>query len=174
MPKIILRVGWVLSVAEIRVLLITNRLMPTLPKNTGQHTMANEDLFLDTSGLLCLFDVTDLRRQKANEYFRQAKSLLTTNYVLAEFVPLTHVRGLKRENALNFSNTLILLPRLKLVWVDERLHLEAMALLARRLDKTYSLCDAVSFVAMRERACLSALTTDKHFEQEGFIRLLGN
>lgn len=39
-------------------------------------------------------------------------------------------------------------------------------------DETYSLCDAVSFVLMRQRGISDALTTDRHFEQEGFIRLL--
>ena len=39
-------------------------------------------------------------------------------------------------------------------------------------DKTYSLCDAVSFVLMRGRGMTDALTTDRHFEQEGFRRLL--
>jgi len=45
-------------------------------------------------------------------------------------------------------------------------------MLLDRLDKTYSLCDAVSFVLMRERELTEALTTDRHFEQEGFVRLL--
>jgi uncharacterized protein len=47
-----------------------------------------------------------------------------------------------------------------------------MQLLVARQDKTYSLCDAVSFVLMRQRSITEALTTDRHFEQEGFIRLL--
>jgi len=47
-----------------------------------------------------------------------------------------------------------------------------MDLLHNRLDKSYSLCDAVSFILMRERQINKALTTDKHFAQEGFIRLL--
>jgi len=38
--------------------------------------------------------------------------------------------------------------------------------------KTYSLCDAVSFILMSERRMTNALTTDKHFEQENFVRLL--
>ncbi|MEH2312972.1 MAG: hypothetical protein V7K35_16570 [Nostoc sp.] len=38
--------------------------------------------------------------------------------------------------------------------------------------KTYLLCDAVSFVLMRRQGIMEALTTDKHFEQEGFTRLL--
>jgi len=132
----------------------------------------NEPLFLDTSGLMCLFDENEFRHEQANEHFKKAKFLLTTNYVLAEFVPLAHVRKLNRENALNFLKTLILLPRLELVWVDDNLHNQAMTLLENRLDKTYSLCDAVSFILMGERRMTNALTTDKHFEQENFVRLL--
>jgi predicted nucleic acid-binding protein len=45
-------------------------------------------------------------------------------------------------------------------------------LLEERPDKDYSLCDAVSFVLMRQYNLADALTTDKHFEQEGFTRLL--
>ena len=41
-----------------------------------------------------------------------------------------------------------------------------------RFDKNYSLCDAVSFILMRRRGLYEALTTDHHFEQEGFRRLL--
>jgi predicted nucleic acid-binding protein len=47
-----------------------------------------------------------------------------------------------------------------------------MDLLNARMDKDYSLCDAVSFLVMRERGITAALTTDHHFEQEGFVRLL--
>jgi predicted nucleic acid-binding protein len=47
-----------------------------------------------------------------------------------------------------------------------------MALLDRRSDMGYSLADAVAFALMRERSIADALTTDKHFEQEGFRRLL--
>jgi predicted nucleic acid-binding protein len=59
-----------------------------------------------------------------------------------------------------------------MVWVDEELHRGALALLMAGVDKTYSLCDAVSFILMRQRRITEALTTDHHFEQEGFQRLL--
>lgn len=134
--------------------------------------MTRTELLLDTSGLLSLFDEADTRHQEAAAIFADAKPLVTTNYVLAEFVPLTHVRGLNRAKALNFMRDLVSLPRLQLVWIDEEIHQQAMQLLSQRLDKTYSLCDAVSFVLMRERGINEALTTDKHFIQEGFIRLL--
>ena len=54
----------------------------------------------------------------------------------------------------------------------EALHRDAMALLIARPDKTYSLCDGVRFVLMRQRHVTEALTTDRHCEQEGFQRLL--
>jgi predicted nucleic acid-binding protein len=47
-----------------------------------------------------------------------------------------------------------------------------MSLLQSRLDKDWSLCDAVSFVLMQQRGVTEALTTDHHFEQAGFVRLL--
>lgn len=63
-------------------------------------------------------------------------------------------------------------PDIETVWIDESLNREAVELLIARPDKSYSLCDAVSFVLMRQRGITKALTTDRHFEQEGFVRLL--
>jgi uncharacterized protein len=63
-------------------------------------------------------------------------------------------------------------PHVQMLWVDEPLHRAALAFLRARLDKAYSLCDAVSFLLMQHRKITDALTTDRHFEQEGFVRLL--
>lgn len=134
--------------------------------------MANDWLFLDTSGLLCIHDQNDFRHAEAVKFFTASKSLLTTNYVLAEFVPLSNARGKNRRETLAFINDILRVPRLELIWIDENLHKQAMELLDKRLDKNYSLCDAVSFVVMREREISESLTTDRHFEQEGFIKLL--
>jgi predicted nucleic acid-binding protein len=59
-----------------------------------------------------------------------------------------------------------------MTWVDETLHRDALAFLQTRPDKSYSLCDAVSFLVMRDSNIREALTTDKHFVQEGFVKLL--
>lgn len=53
--------------------------------------------------------------------------------------------------ALTFIVDLVGNPDIETVWVDVALHQEAMDLLLARQDKTYSLCDAVSFVVMRQR-----------------------
>lgn len=131
-------------------------------------------MLLDTSGLLSYFDQADARHAEAEELFDAADRPLTHSYVLAEFLPLCNSRRLNRAAYLAFAAELLDSPVIELVWVDEALHRAAFALVLARQDKTYSLCDAVSFVLMRERGISEALTTDKHFEQEGFLRLLAS
>ncbi len=41
-----------------------------------------------------------------------------------------------------------------------------------RQAKEWSLVDCASFVFMGQRGILEALTTDHHFEQAGYVRLL--
>ena len=129
-------------------------------------------MLLDTSGLLCLLHRVEPFHEDALASYRNARTRLTHSYVLAEFVALAQVRGLPRTTTLAFMSDLLESPDIETQWVDEPLHRAALALLQERPDKTYSLCDAVSFVLMRRHDITEALTTDRHFEQEGFRRLL--
>jgi predicted nucleic acid-binding protein len=108
----------------------------------------------------------------AGERYRKSTIRLTHSYVLAELVPLCTVRGFPRPAVLTYLKELVTDPSIELVWVDPPLHADALELHTRRPDKDYSLCDAVSFVLMRRYNLTDALTTDRHFEQEGFARLL--
>lgn len=130
-------------------------------------------MLLDTSGLLCLHHRAESFHQEAIQAYQAAHVRLTHGYVLAEFVALAQARRIPRPAALEFVTDLVANPDIETVWAGEVLHGKAMALLQARPDKTYSLCDAVSFVLMRERGVHEALTTDRHFEQEGFRKLLG-
>jgi len=129
-------------------------------------------MLLDTSGLLCCYHAGEPQHADAVTFFNAATARLTHSYVLAEFIALCQARGLNRIRVLDFSADLLDSPHVEVVWVDETLHRSALTLLQERLDKTYTLCDAVSFVLMRERGIAEALTTDHHFEQEGFTRPL--
>ena len=129
-------------------------------------------MLLDTSGLFCYHHRDELQHSDAVSFFNSASSKVTHSYVLAEFVPLCQTRGLPRVESLVFAWDLLSNPDIEFVWVDEKLHRAALSLLQDRLDKTYSLCDAVSFLLMRQYAISDALTTDRHFEQEGSTRLL--
>lgn len=129
-------------------------------------------MLIDTSGFFAVYSEKDKSQVQAKELYEKSWFRLTTNYVLAEYVALSLIRGLPRKEVLAFSQEILFDETIEIVWVDEDLHTKAVELLLERQDKTYSLCDAVSFILMRERGINEALTTDKHFEQEGFIRLL--
>lgn len=129
-------------------------------------------MFLDTSGLFCYHHADELRSDEAQILFEASGGKLTHSYVLAELVALSSARGLPQPKTLAFVKSLLGHPEVEVVWVGAGLNEEAMDLLDARLDKDYSLCDAVSFVLMKQRGLREALTTDHHFEQEGFTRLL--
>ena len=129
-------------------------------------------MFLDTSGLLCLHDSSDALHEDAMHAIHRAGRFLTHNYVLAELVALAYARSLPRRPTLHFFRDLLGNPLVEVLWVDESFHLAGMDMLHRRADKSYSLCDAISFLQMQEHGIVEALTTDRHFEQEGLVRLL--
>jgi predicted nucleic acid-binding protein len=129
-------------------------------------------MLLDTSGLMWLFDRRESRHPNAMTNYDSASHRLSHNYVLAEFVGLAIGRRSPRMEALSFISAIGFSEEIEIIWVDQDLHDRAMALLKQRNDKAWSLCDAVSFVVMKERGIVAALTTDHNFEQAGFIRLL--
>jgi len=129
-------------------------------------------MLLDTSGLLCFHHAAEPQHEEAVTFFHAAPARMTHSYVLAEFVALAMVRRLPRQATLAFVAELQDNPLVRVVYVDESLHREALALLQQRLDKTWTLCDAVSFLLMQQQGIVEALTTDVHFEQAGFVRLL--
>ena len=50
--------------------------------------------------------------------------------------------------------------------------LDGFALYKARPDKGYSLTDCISMQAMKQDGITEILTNDRHFDQEGFTRLL--
>jgi len=129
-------------------------------------------MFVDKSGWLCLYYKDEPEYLEAVGLYKNAKTRITTSYVLPEFVPLAQVRGFPRAQNLAFTQRILDSAEIEIIWIDETLHRQAVALMRERTDKNYSLCDAVSFVVMRTRGITESLTTDKHFRQEGFVRLL--
>lgn len=129
-------------------------------------------MLLDTSGLFAMFDANDQHHQSAFEYFNVANPKFCHNYVALEFISLADARGHSRQQLLMFIGEITAQPDVTFVWVDPLMHGAAISMLMAQLDKRYSLCDAVSFLLMRDRRLREALTTDHHFEQAGFQRLL--
>jgi predicted nucleic acid-binding protein len=56
--------------------------------------------------------------------------------------------------------------------VSNELFQQGWKLYCQRLDKDWGLTDCISFVIMKQEGITEAFTTDKHFTQAGFTRLL--
>jgi predicted nucleic acid-binding protein len=136
-----------------------------------------DDVFVDTAGWAVLFVRTEPQHAQASALFRQWKregrQLITTNYVLAELASLfISPLCVPRLAQFRYIDTIKAAPYVKVVHVDPALDAAGWALLKSRPDKEWSLVDAASFIVMQERGMIEALTTDHHFEQAGFVRLL--
>jgi len=129
-------------------------------------------MFLDTSGIFAIHHQKEKNHEEALALFEAVGPKFTHNLVLAELIPLALVPGARRNETLSFVRVLLNHPEIEVCWVNEALHRSALTLLEARSDKDYSLCDAVSFVLMDLRGVAEALTTDQHFQQAGFLRLL--
>jgi uncharacterized protein len=134
-------------------------------------------LFADTSGWGCLVDPTQPHHTLAVELYRiarrQGRKVSTTNYVIAELVALlSSPLRIPRPSAIAFITALKTSPYVEVIHIDASLDTQAWELLSSREDKDWSLVDCSSFVLMQQQGITEALTTDRHFEQAGFIRLL--
>ena len=130
-------------------------------------------MLIDTSGWFSSIDERDSRHAVAFSFYRSSSRRFTHSYIIAELVALCDKRRFSRSRTLEFVAELFRDPTVTMIWVDETLTKEAYDLLTNRIDKRWSLCDAVSFVIMKKWGISDALTTDHHFEQAGFVRLLG-
>lgn len=134
-------------------------------------------IFVDTSGWGHLVDPSQACHKQAADLYRGARQegsrLVTTNYILTELVALlTSPLRIPRARTIAFIASLKSSPYLDILHVDTTLDAQAWQLLADRPDKLWSLVDCASFVVMRQNRLIEALTTDPHFEQAGFVRLL--
>lgn len=134
-------------------------------------------LFVDTAGWGNLVDRSQPHHAAASAIYRRAKqqrrAIVTSNYVLTERVALlTSPLRRARPQLIAFVNGLKTSPYVQIVHVDATLDTHAWQLLTQRQDTAWSLVDCSSFLLMQQWSIRDSLTTDHHFEQAGFVRLL--
>ena len=136
------------------------------------------DLFVDTAGfaswLIADQRFHDLAARSVVRAKKDRRQLVTTNLVLSELVALfTSPIRLSRPIQINILKTLRHpASGIEIIHVDPSFDDLAWKLWESRPDKEWSLVDCASFAVMSIRELNEALTTDRHFEQAGFIRLL--
>lgn len=129
-------------------------------------------MLLDTSGLFAYLNARDPNHAAARQLLEAASFRLTHNYVLVELIALATARRFDRGVVLHFVEVIVRDPEFNVIWVTPEEHRDGLTLLQSRSDKLYSLCDAISFNLMRRHGLTEALSTDRHFQQEGLVCLL--
>ena len=134
-------------------------------------------MFADTSGWASAADRGQVFHKQSGDLLKQAyragKTIVTTNYVLIELASLlTSPLRIPRHLQIQYLAELRASSRIEIVHVDVSLDTAAWHLWQSRPDKEWSLVDCSSFVVMQQRGLTESLTTDHHFEQAGFVRLL--
>ncbi len=98
---------------------------------------------------------------------------ITTEEVLAEFLTAVSAHGdHTRRLACRLVPEILNDPDIEVVSQSHESFLAGLALYERRPDKQYSLVDCISMNVTRQKDIQEILTNDRHFSQEGFVRLL--
>jgi uncharacterized protein len=133
-------------------------------------------VFVDTSGFYALIVSRDENHTHAHELFtvaaREKRRLVTTNAVVFEIYARLLARARpSREVALRFLDTVAARAYevVRLLKTDEE---QAIALIRSHIDKTYSLCDASSFVVMERSGITEAIAFDQDFRSYGRFVML--
>jgi predicted nucleic acid-binding protein len=128
-------------------------------------------VFADSSGFIAAFDARDARHQKAARAWRKIvkarERLVTTRLVVAETVTFFRRRGgwaVSRQ----VGETILASDSIEVVALDRSQFDGAWREFVRNPDPKLSLCDAASFIVMRDLGITRALTFDNHFSQAGF------
>jgi uncharacterized protein len=131
-------------------------------------------LFLDASYAIALASETDENHSKAVELSiviaEQGIPMVTTRAVLLEIG-----NGLARRHrraAIKLLDSIESDDDIEVVTPTKELYERALDMYRRYLDKDWGLTDCLSFVVMRDRGILEALTADDHFRQAGLKPLL--
>jgi len=140
--------------------------------------LAAADVFADTAGWAAFFVRRDRQHAAAVRTIDACRAagqrFVTTNAVLLELVALMSYRShVPRSQQILVIESMRSSDWVEVVRVDEQLETEAWSMFATHDDKLWSAVDCMSFALMRQRGLGDAFTSDRHFEQAGFRKLLG-
>jgi predicted nucleic acid-binding protein len=133
------------------------------------------NVFVDTVAWIALLNVNDALHEQARQVMEtlhhQNARLITTEFVLLEVADALSTPSI-RSQTVAFIEGLRQLPILQIVPVTQNLLAGGWALYSQRSDKDWGLTDCTSFVVMTQEQIRQAFTSDRHFEQAGFVNLL--
>jgi predicted nucleic acid-binding protein len=128
-------------------------------------------LFIDTSFLYAMEDVSDLHHKESLEVWEKTLKnpprIVSTSFIFDETVTLLQAK-LGHAKAADVGSRLLHSTMVELIHITPEIFEEAWDYFSKHKDKGYSFTDCVSFTVMEELNIKNALTFDKHFRQAGF------
>jgi predicted nucleic acid-binding protein len=132
-----------------------------------------KQVFADTLYWIAIFLPGDPWAGAARAVDLSAASLVTTEEVLSEFLTAVSAQAERtRRLACRLVREILTDPAIDVVAQSHESFLAGLELYQRRPDKDYSLPDCISMNVIRRKGIREILTNDRHFSQEGFVRLL--
>jgi predicted nucleic acid-binding protein len=132
-------------------------------------------VFLDTNGWLALLNSGDSKHLEAEKAWRdviaRGARVVLTDWIIAE-TGNGSARSQRRHQFSAAVQATVRDARVELVIVEKDLLDRSLELFGRHADKSWGLVDCASFLVMKDRDIGDAFTSDQHFEQAGFKRLL--
>ena len=132
-------------------------------------------VFVDTAAWLALLNADDVWNPQASN-IRSDLDRRRYIFVTTDFVQLEDADALcaprYRKSTANFLTQVYHLKSTQVVALSQDLLRQGLKLYSERLDKDWGLTDCTSFIVMQQQGLSLAFTSDKHFEQAGFTRLL--
>lgn len=134
-----------------------------------------DKVFVDTAAWIALLNTSDALHQPAKQVMNQLQQqkafLVTTEFVLLEVADALSAPAI-RTKTIAFINGLRQLNILQILPISQALFANGWQLYSQRPDKEWGLTDCTSFVVMTQEQITIAFTSDHHFQQAGFIKLL--
>jgi len=132
-------------------------------------------VLVDTAAWIALVNTRDELHERAKrtmaELGHSKVALVTTEFILIE-VANAFCASAWRDKAIKLIDGLRSLPNVQIIGADSSLLAEGWEIYSGRLDKEWSLTDCVSIAVMQKEEIKQAFTSDHHFEQAGFVKLL--
>ncbi len=132
-------------------------------------------IFVDTSAWVALKDKSDKHNQKAIELNKELllnkNRYFTSNYIIDETLTLILMK-LNHNTAIEFGEEIRNSKLIEIIYLDKELEEDSWQFFKKYSDKNFSFTDCSSFIIMKKFGIQKAFSSDHHFEQAGFIKLL--
>jgi predicted nucleic acid-binding protein len=127
------------------------------------------NVFMDTAAFLALLNANDQFHLPAKKSWDQLlfsdSAFFSSNYIVLETTTLLQHRFGTDAVRLFVSDVL---PVIKIIWIDEEIHMQGMSALLTANRRKLSLVDCTSFEIVRRSGLDAVFTFDPHFQEQGF------